>query len=414
MDVYILGIYMTKLGKFPEKTVKQFTAEAVAGAVEDAGVKLEDIEAAWFSNTRQALMEGQNSVRGQIALRAAGLDRVPIINVENACASSSTGLNQAVAGIKSGAYETVLVSGTEKMVYPNVSKEMAFKAFMGGTDISTIEETRELFKQMGQGVGPQETSDSDSGSHTFFMDMYAAQAKLHSRHFGTTQRQIASAAAKNHFHSTMNPLSQYQSDMSVDEVLNDKPVTWPLTRAMCAPLSDGASAAIICSAEKVKALGLEDRAIRVAASSIVSGMVRDPSDFANSAGRRAADKAYQMAGVGPEDMHVAEVHDATSFGEIQQIENLGLCAVGEGGPTTERGETTLGGRIPVNTSGGLVSKGHPIAATGIIQLHELVTQLRGEAGARQVEGARFAVSENGGGFVGVEDAATTVTILAKD
>ncbi len=414
MDVYIVGIFTTPLGKFPQLSVKDLTTQAVHGALEDAGIPVADVEAVWFSNTRQALMEGQNSIRGQIALRAAGVDQIPIINVENACASSSTGVNQAVAGIISGNYETVMVVGAEKMLYPDVSKEVAFKAFMGGTDISDLDQARSLFKSMGEGVGPQDAADSDSGQHTFFMDMYAAQAKLHSKHFGTTQAQIAHAAAKNHFHSTMNPLSQYQIDMSVEQVLADKPITWPLTRAMCAPLSDGAAAAILCSAQKVKELGLEGRAIRIAASSIVSGMTRDPADFANSAGRRAADKAYQLAGVGPEDMHVAEVHDATSFGEIQQIENLGLCGLGEGGPCTERGETKLGGRVPVNPSGGLVSKGHPIAATGIIQLHELVTQLRGEAGPRQVAGARFAVSENGGGFLGVEDAATTVTILAKD
>jgi acetyl-CoA acetyltransferase len=247
--------------------------------------------------------------------------------------------------------------------------------------------------------------------HSFFMDVYAAVAQLHMRFYGTTQRQIAAAAAKNHCHSALNPLSQYQHAMSVDEVLGDSPISWPLTRSMCAPISDGAAAAVLYNERGRDRFG-GSRAVRVEALALVSGLDRKPEDFDRHIGRRAAVQAYEQAGVGPDEIDIAEVHDACSFAEILQIENMGFCNRGEGGPTTERGETRLGGRIPVNPSGGLVSKGHPVAATGLIQLYELVTQLRGEAGPRQVDEAHLALAENGGGFWGGEEAVTTVTILA--
>jgi acetyl-CoA acetyltransferase len=198
--------------------------------------------------------------------------------------------------------------------------------------------------------------------------------------------------------------------MSVDEVLADAPVKWPLTRAMCAPISDGAAAAVLCGERALRRFD-RARAVRIAGLALASGSDREAEDFDRHIGRVAALAAYEAAAIGPDDIDVAEVHDACSFAEILQIENMGFCARGEGGPVCERGDTRLGGRIPVNPSGGLVSKGHPVGATGLIQFHELVAQLRGEAGPRQVGGARLALAENGGGFWGVEEAATTVTIL---
>ncbi len=407
-DVHIVGVAMTRLGKFPEVSVKDMTAATLEAVLKDADLQVADVQAAWFSNTRQALMEGQNSIRGQVALRAAGIDSIPIVNVENACASSSTGLVQAVNAIRADACDVALVMGVEKMVYPQADKETVFKTFLGGMDVTAIDETRALFAAMGQGVTPP---DAEGGANrTIFMDMYASTAREHMRQFGTTQRQIAQAAAKNHVHSTMNPLSQYQEAMSVDEVLADKPILWPLTRAMCAPVSDGAAAAIVVSDRWLNKRG-KARSVKIRSSVLLSGSARKVDDFSAHVGRRAALLAYERAGLSPQDVDVVEVHDATSFGEILQIENLGLCEPGGGGPLTESGATALGGKVPVNPSGGLVSKGHPIAATGVIQIHELVKQLRGEAGPRQVENARIAVAENGGGFVGVEDAATTVTLL---
>ena len=410
-DIHIVGIGMTPLGKFPDRSVKELTKSAVAAALADAGAGMDDIEAAWFSNTRQGMMEGQNTVRGQCALRSMGFESIPIINVENACCSSSTGLNQAFAYLKAGLADVALVAGTEKMFYPE-KRELMFQAFRGGWDVHTQEETERNLLALGEGLELPPEALEDTGEHSIFMDIYASLARQHMKNFGTTQRQIAAAASKSHFHSTMNPLAQYQKDFSVDDVLNDRLISWPLTRAMCAPLSDGAGALVLCNDEALDRFD-KTRAVKVLASSLVSSSNRDPNDFDHHLGKMAADRAYEMAGVGPEDVDVAEVHDASAYAEIVQVENMGFCARGEGGALAESGETRLGGRIPVNTSGGLLSKGHPIGATGAIQIHELVTQLRGEAGKRQVEGARIAAAENGGGFYGIEEAATVVTVLGR-
>ncbi|MBV9629296.1 MAG: thiolase family protein, partial [Xanthobacteraceae bacterium] len=386
--VYIVGVGSTALGRFPDKSVKDLTREAVTLALEDAGAELGDIESAWFSNTRQGMMENQNTIRGQCALRAMGFETIPIINVENACCSSSTGLNQAFAAIKAGLCEVALVVGAEKMFYSD-KKDLMFKAFLGGWDVHEMEATQKTLLGLGDGLALPPEAQADTGQHSVFMDIYASLARQHMRLYGTTPRQIAAAAAKSHFHATMNPLAQYRIDMSVDEVLGDKLIAWPLTRAMCAPISDGAAALVVCGQSALQRFD-RTRAVEVLASALVSGSRRGRDELTRHLGRVAADKAYAQAGIGPDDIDVAEVHDASAFAEVLQTENLGLCAPGEGGSMAERGETRLGGRIPVNTSGGLVSKGHPIGATGAIQLHELVLQLRGEANARQVDGARFA------------------------
>ena len=407
--IRIAGIAMTRLGKFKDRSVKDLTREAVTGALADAGAAMADIEAAWFANTRQALLEGQNTVRGQCALREMGFQDIPIANVENACCSSSTALLQAVAHIKAGFCEVALVVGAEKMFFPD-KREAMFQAFVGGTDIYRMKETEARLVALGAGAPPPSQWRDGEGERSFFMDIYAALARFHMSRHGTTAEQLAEAAAKNHWHSSMNPLSQYRNSMTRAEVLADKPVVWPLTRAMCAPISDGAAAAIVC-AESAARRFAPGRAAKIRGIALKSSADRPPEALDRHIGRRAALQAYERAGVAPGDIDVAEVHDASAFAEVLQIENMGFCAPGDGGPFTLAGETRLGGKIPVNTSGGLVSKGHPIGATGLIQLHELVTQLRGEAGARQVAGARLAAAENGGGFWGVEEAATVVTVL---
>jgi len=410
-DVFIAGIGMTHLGKFTERSVKGLTAEAVGLALGDAGGQLEDIQAAWFSNTRQGLLEGQNAIRGQCALRPLGFEGIPITNVENACASGATALLQAVAHIKAGLCEVALVVGAEKMFFPD-KREAMFKAFMGGTDVYRLEEFRRTSAATAEQLIPPELRGVDTGQRSFFMDSYAAQARLHIQTFGTTQRQLAAVAAKNHWHSTMNPLSQYQQDMSIEEVLAARLVSWPFTLPMCAPISDGAAAAVICSASALHRFERR-RALRIRGISQVSGRTRADDDFANHLGRHAALQVFEQAQLDASDIDLVEVHDATCYAEIQQVENLGLCPIGEGGLFTEQGHTKLGGRVPVNPSGGLVSKGHPVGATGIIQLCELASQLRGEAGARQVENARIGVAENGGGFYENEEAATLVTVLER-
>ncbi|MBU6471991.1 MAG: thiolase family protein, partial [Alphaproteobacteria bacterium] len=262
-------------------------------------------------------------------------------------------------------------------------------------------------------VTPPPGSESDR-PYSKFMAIYAALCRYHMKTYGTTQRQLAAVCAKNHHHSVHNPFSQFRKDFTVEEVLAAPPITYPLTLPMCAPLSDGAAAAILCTEEGLKRIGADkNRAIKIAASVLKSFTHRDMADLEQGVGRRAAKAAYEIAGLGPEDMDVAEVHDASAMGEIIQAENMGFVPYGEGGPAAERGDFTLGGRIPINTSGGLESKGHPLGATGIGQLFELVTQLRGEAGARQVAGARHAIQENGGGLVGVEEGAVAVHILSR-
>jgi acetyl-CoA acetyltransferase len=398
---------MTPLGKFPNRSVKELARAAVDEALSDAGLARVDIQAAWFSNTRQGLLEGQNTIRGQCALRSMGFSGIPIVNVENACASSTTAVHQARAYLAAGLADVGLVVGAEKMFFPE-KKEAMLQGFLGGTDVYLFKETRQRLAALGAAApAPVQGEEAD---RSFFMDIYAALARQHMAAFGSTVRQIAAAAAKNHAHSQHNPLAQYRSAMTIDEVLADKPIVWPLTRAMCAPISDGAAAVVLATEPALRRFGA-GRAVRIRAAILVSSGERDPGDFDRHAGRIAALAAYEQSGVGSEDVDIAEVHDATAFAEILQSENLGLCARGEGGICAERGETTLGGRIPINTSGGLVSKGHPIAATGAGMLYEIVTQLRGEADERQVEGARIGLVENGGGFGGVEEAATTVTVL---
>jgi acetyl-CoA acetyltransferase len=241
------------------------------------------------------------------------------------------------------------------------------------------------------------------------MDLYALGARNHMKRYGLTQRQLAIVASKNHTNSSKNPLAQYTFPLTVEQVLEDYEVAFPLTRSMCAPVGDGAAAAIICSADWLKHHAeLKDRAILIRASVLRSG-----SWTSDDIAKRASRAAYKMSGLGPKDISVAEVHDATAFGEIHQIEQMGFCPIGQGGPFTESGATALDGVIPVNTSGGLLSRGHPIGASGLAQIYELVTQLRGEAGERQIKNPKIALAENGGGNIGPGEAAMCVHIFEK-
>ena len=408
-QVYIVGIGMTPLGKHLDKSVKQLTGLALQAALQDADCTLEAIQSAWFANTRQGILEGQHGIRGQAALRANGVQGIPIINCDNACASSSTAFNQAYAALKAEQCDVALVVGAEKMNFPE-KRELMFEAFMGGMDCEIAPAQLRALQALSAELPVPDTGDT--GQRSIFMDSYAAMARHYMLLYGATQKQLAAVAAKNHWHSQFNPLAQYRTPMSIEEVLADKLVSWPLTRAMCAPISDGAAALIMCSERALHRFNAS-RAVKIRATRLATGIRRAPDDFAHHVGKLAADAAYEIAGVAPADLDVVEVHDASAFAEIRHVENLSLCGFGEAAAMAERGETTLGGRIPVNVSGGLVSKGHPIAATGAIQIHELVTQLRGEAGARQVEGARLAAAENGGGFYDGEEAVAAVTILEK-
>ncbi|WP_033288207.1 thiolase family protein [Amycolatopsis jejuensis] len=408
MASHVIGVAMTAFGRRPEVPVKQLVAEAVSAAIEDAGIALTDVRASFFACALQGALEGQHAVAGQIALRAMGLGTWPVVNVENACASGDTALYLADAHVRAGLADVVLVVGVERMTF---DKACAFEWFTGAWDVHEADRTVAGLLALGDGVEtPPGVEEPPAERKSLFMDVYAALAKFHFKQYGLTDRQLASVAAKDHTHSVLNPLAQYRKPFTTAEILAAPVISWPITLPMCAPITDGAAAVVVCSDEFLSRVDRR-RAVPIAAAELGSGSDRAPADLGNHLSRRTAARAYERAGIGPDDVDLAEIHDATSFGEILQSESLGLVPPGDGGAAAEAGETTLGGRMPINVSGGLVSKGHPIAATGLAKTFELVTQLRGEAGARQVPGARWGISQGGGGFLGIEDASTCVTIL---
>lgn len=409
--IYIAGVGMTPFGRHLTASVKDLTRQAVTGALADAGCELAQLQAAYFANATQGHMDGQHMIRGQLALRAMGLQSVPVVNVENACASASTALHLAVQHVRAGAADIVLAVGAEKMFSDD--KARMFAAFDGAWDVHDTEASRARLLRMGEGIEPPAGSSSPR-PYSVFMDIYAAMGRMHMREYGTTQREFAAVAAKNHQHSVHNPLAQYRDAYTIEQVLAAPPITYPVTLPMCSPVSDGAAAAIVCNEAGLKALkGSRARAIRVLACALQTGSERGAADFEHHLVRLASKRLYEQAGIGAQDVSVAEVHDATAIGEVLQSELLGLVPMGQGGAAALRGETTIGGRIPINPSGGLECKGHPIGATGLAQVFELVTQLRGEAGARQVQGARIALAENGGGLAGVEEAVACLTLLGR-
>jgi acetyl-CoA acetyltransferase len=407
-DVYVLGVGMIRFGKYPERSVKQMTADTIGSLLEDAPIDdAGDIEAVWFSNTLWGQTTGQHSIRGQVALAPLGIQGLPIMNVENGCAGATSALHGAWMSIKAGVHDLVLAMGVEKVWFPEDKAKM-YSWFMSGMDVEFGRAMIEGFREHAASVKSGVSGGGDGGSYSPFMDVYGMGARLHMERYGSTQRQLAVISSKNHHHGSLNPLAQYQKPMSVEEVLADKVVAYPLTRPMCAPIGDGAAAALLCSDRLLKKYP-GARPVRIRASVLASGAL--PDSGLEGIGRRLSKRAYEQAGIDPEDVDLAEVHDATAFGELLQSEELGFCPEGEGGVLAESGDTALGGKLPINTSGGLECRGHPIGASGLAQIHELVTQLRGDAGARQVEGARVALSENGGGFIGMEEAAMCVHIL---
>lgn len=411
-NIYIAGIAMTVFGRHLERSIEDLAGEALRGALQDAGCGADAIGTAYYAGITNGHLQGQLSIPGQVVFSKIGLEGIPVFNVENACASGSTAVHLAAQSLKAGVCDVALAIGAEKMNVPDKAK--SFALFEGGWDVARVEDNFANLMKLGEGIEPPLGSESDR-PYSRFMSVYAAMCRYHMKTYGTTQRQIAAVSAKNHGHSVHNPLSQFRKPFTIEEVLAAPPITYPITLPMCAPVTDGAAAAILCTEEGLRRIGADrKRCIKVAASVIRSFTHRRIDEPEKNIGRLAALQAYEQAGLSPEDMSVAEVHDASAMGEIIQAENLGLVPLGQGGSAAERGDFTIGGRIPINTSGGLESKGHPLGATGIGQLYELVTQLRGEAGARQVQGARHAIQENGGGFQGIEEAALAVHILSKE
>jgi acetyl-CoA acetyltransferase len=408
--VYIIGLGMIRFNKYPDRGVRDMAHEVTRLALEDAGLKKEDLQAAFFSNTFWGMFDNQHSIRGEVALRSMGIEKIPVTNVENACAGASTALHLAYTGIRAQMYDVAIALGSEKITNPN--KALSLSAYATCMDVGNFEQQLKTMEELNKTftVEIPEGQTQPGEGRSIFMDAYAMGARWHMSTYGSTQKQLAVICAKNHWHGSLNPMSQYQMDMTMEEVLADKPIAYPLTRAMCAPVGDGAAAAIVCSEDFLKKL-TGARPVRIRASVLGTGSDRglDGEDI----GERLAKEAYKAAGVGPADISLAELHDATAYGELHQTEAMGFCPIGEGGPYAETGVTKLGGKQPVNTSGGLECRGHPIGASGLAQIYEIGVQLRGEAGKRQVEGARLGLAENGGGNIGVEEAAMCIHILEK-
>ena len=360
-DAYVIGVDMIKFGRFPEKSVPQLGAEAALLALDDCGLAIQDMQALYCGNLLQA-----SATVGQRILHEIGQTGIPVVNVSNACATGATAFREAWISLQAGLYDLVLAVGVEQMG----------KGLLGG----------------GRSKGIPKEGLIGSGT----MPSVFAEAGLeHTRKYGTSFEQFAKVSVKNHHHSTMNPKARYQIETPLDQVMGAEMISYPNTKLMCSVNVDGAAAVVIATERKARELGLMGRAVKVRASALTSDRWQERDlvmPDVNSCTRDAAAAAYEMAGLGPEDIDLVELHDCFATAEILHYENLGLCGEGEAGRMIDEGEVALGGRIPVNVSGGLLSKGHPLGATGIANIYEVSTHLRGEADKRQVQGARIGLT----------------------
>ena len=392
---------MTRFGKYLDRGLRDLAEEAVRNVVQDAGLDIQEIHAAYVSNSVAGLITGQEAIRGQVMLRHTGLMGIPIVNVENACASASTAFHLAWMAVASGMYDCALALGVEKLSDPDKAKSL--RAFNSAVDVS---ELAEIEKRLGR-------SSEGTSDRSLFMDLYISMLNSGASDSqgavgGITREQMALVSVKNHYHGSLNPYAQYREAVTLEQVLQSRRVVGPLTVLMCSPLGDGAAAVLIASEEFARSKGLKGP--RVDASALVSGRGDDRSMAPST--RRAATQAYEMAGISPEDVDVAEVHDAVAPAELSIYEDLRFCAPGEGPKLVADRITWLGGRLPVNTSGGLLSRGHPIGATGLGQIVEVVWQLQGKAGKRQVENCKVGLTQNGGGHIGFDAAAMAIHLFS--
>jgi len=405
MNAMIAGVGMTRFGKHLDTTLKGLAGEAIREALADAGIDGDAIEVAYMGNAAGGVVQGQEMISGQVALRELGIGRIPVINVENACATSSTAFHQACAMVTAGAYDVALVCGFEKLFHED--KMRSFAAFTGAVDTENPKGLLGALTTLAAKAGVK-IDESAGENRSLFMDIYSFMSLAHMREYGTTLEQIAGVTAKNSFHGSMNPRAQFQKEMSIEEVLAAREIIYPLTLPMCSPIGDGAAAVVVVSERKAREMCI-GKPVRVLSSALVSGYDEKEGDL--SLGEYAVGKAYDAAGVGPGDLSLIELHDASATSEIVAYDYLGICEKGRGGLLIEDGSTRLGGRLPVNVSGGLLRKGHPIGATGAAQIVELTEQLQGRSNQRQVENARIGLAHNGGGMIGTDAAATVVSIL---
>ena len=383
-DVYVAGIGMTRFAKQPGRTLKDLTAEAVTAALKDAGQPAGGVRSCYFGNAVAGSITGQEMLAGQFLLRPLGLGEIPVFNVENACASASTAFHLAWQAVATGMHDVVLAVGAEKMTHPD--KARSFAAIGGSVDVETA------------------PADQPAG-RSFLMDMYAGAALRYMERTGTTRADLARVVVKNHRHGQLNPAAQYGGELTVEQVLAAREIVWPFTLQMCSPISDGAAAALLVSRDLCPA----GPGVTVLASAARSA----PVDGMASVTSLASAAAYEQAGLGPADLDCVEVHDAAASAELVIYEQLGLAEPGGGPALIRSGSTDLGGSRPVNTSGGLLARGHPIGATGLAQIVEAVVQLRGMAGGRQVPRARIALTQNAGGWHDSDNVASVVHIFGR-
>jgi len=395
-EVIVAGVGVHPFGKHVDKSLKQLGRFALKSALNDAGLTEKDVQAAFFGNAYGGLITGQESVRGQTVFLYSGISGIPVLNVENACASGSSAFREAWISVASGMYDVALALGVEKLYCNNSPKTMAAIATSSDVDI----------------VG---------GTGWSFPVWYALRAKIYMEAYGATIEDFARVIVKNTQNGLLNPYAQFHKAMTMEEVLNAREICYPLTLYMCSAIGDGAAAAVLCSKE-VAEKHANKPFISVAASQLMSANFKNEPGkptVEGCAGRKASKLAYEQAGVGPEDIDLVEVHDAFAPAELTAYEEVGLCKDGEGARLLKEGKTLITGEIPVNTSGGLASKGHPVAATGLAQISEVVWQLRGQAGPRQIPGRKkrngpvYGLTHNGGGTLENDSAAMCIHILKR-
>jgi len=410
-NVYIIAADATKFGKYIDLDHRELAKMTVDAALEDANIDKDCIQSIHFANCLWGFYNGQHGIRGHIAMRHCGFDGIPVTNVEAACTSGTLALHSAWKDILTGLYDCTMAVGVEKLNMEN--KEKQFKAFNSFVDVVRMDEMADIRAAKLEKLMEKINIPQAEGERSRFMDSYAFYALSHMVKYDTDPMAFAVIAAKNHHNGSLNPKAQYQFDQTPEEAINDRMVSYPLTRSMCSPIGDGAACAILCSEDFLRTLPQEqqNRAVKILASEYCSG--RKLNDNDEGSGRILAQRAYKKAGKTPEDVDVAELHDASAPGEMLIYEDMGFCPVGKGGEYALSGATQIGGKLPVNTSGGLIARGHPLGATGLAQIYELMLQLRGEAGVRQVKGARVALAENHGGSILDEASSFAVTILER-
>lgn len=384
--VAIAGVGMSQFGKQIGRGLRSLSMEAVEQAFKSSGLSYSDVNRVYFGNAIAGTVVQQDMIKGQVVFRHHPLGLLPIINVENACASGGSAFLLAVEAVASGCVDVALAVGTEQMNH--VDRNRAFNALRGATDIDDI----------------GEIEPGAEATNSVMMDYYAGVAQSYLDNTGATPEDYARVAVKNRRHAALNPLAHLRTPQTLEDVLNARMIVPPLTLPMCSPVTDGSAAIIVCTQERAKQLGVPQVVVRACQNA--SGASGEPV-------RDATRKAVEYSGVAVNDCDLFELHDAAAPAELLQYHEIGLCADGEGYQMVREGVTDLGGRYPVNLSGGLMSRGHPLGATGCSQIFELVTQLRGNAGARQIEAPRMAMSINGGGFMDGAYALAIATILER-